>query len=82
MTIKTSPQFTLDWRDIAKGLIAALVASVAPIIGDTITAWINGGFIGPLVFDLAHIWQAAVAGIWAWLSIKYFSKAKTVTPAE
>ena len=53
--IVTSKQFTIDWRDIAKGLLMAVITPVLFIIQQSLVA-------GELTFNWKAIGIAAVSG--------------------
>lgn len=70
-TIVTSGRFTLNLRDLANGLIVAVLGAVVPIIYATINT-------GSLVFDWPTIGKAAaIAGI-GYLLKNFFTPEKIV----
>lgn len=71
----TSKQFSLNWRDVANGLLLAVIAAVTPVIGQSIET-------GSFVFNITDIWHAAIAGAWSYLVYRFFKPAAQVKPVE
>lgn len=70
-TVSTSNQFTLNTRDIVKGLIMAVILPVLTIIQSSIAN-------GVLTFDWKVIGIAAVSGFVAYIIKNFFSPAEIV----
>ena len=72
--MQTSPLFSLNIKDLAKGLIVA-------IGGAAITAIENSIQAGSLTLDWKAIGSVALAAGLSYLGKNFFTPAKTVTPA-
>ncbi len=72
--MQTSPLFSLDIKDIGKGLIVAIGGAVITSIENSIQA-------GSLTFDWKAIGSVALAAGLSYLGKNFFTPAKTVTPA-
>lgn len=70
-TVQTSKQFTINWRDITKGLVIAAISPVIPIVSDTINS-------GSLTFDWKHIGLTALSAVVAYLVKNFFTPSQTV----
>lgn len=70
-TVTTSKQFSLNIKDLIKGLIMAAIAPVFAIILQSINA-------GILTFDWKIIGAAALVGIMSYLSKNFFTPAQIV----
>ncbi len=73
--MKTSPLFTLDWKDLGKGLLVAVGCAVVAALEATLK-------MGSLTFDWKQIGSVALAAGVAYLGKNFFTKQKTVTPAK
>ena len=73
--ITTSKQFTINWRDIAKGVLMAVLTPVIVIVQNSVAA-------GSLSFDKNNIVMAAVAGFVGYLVKNFFTPAQTVITNE
>jgi len=71
----TSSQFTLNWRDAAKGLLVA-------VIGAVLTAVQNSLANGEITFNWKQIGIVALTTGVAYLLKNFFEPAKVVTPVE
>lgn len=69
-TFTTSSQFTLDWKDIFKGLIVAVITPVLTVIMSSLNA-------GQLTFDWKAIGITALTAGMAYI-IKNFFTASTI----
>jgi hypothetical protein len=72
--MQTSPLFSLDIKDLGKGLIVAIGGAVITAIENTIQA-------GSLTFNWKAIGSIALAAGLSYLGKNFFTSAKTVTPA-
>lgn len=61
-----STLYSVNWRDVIKGLVVAILTPVFVIIQQSITA-------GSLVFDWKAIAIAAVGGLLAYLTKNFFT---------
>lgn len=71
MNIFTSKQFTLNWRDLLKGLIMAIGTPVLYLIQEMIPGW-----------NLDPIAQAALSALITYLLKNFFAPPTVVVPAE
>lgn len=62
----TSNQFAINWQDVAKGLLMAVLTPVFAIITQSVQA-------GNLTFDWKVIGGAALAGFFAYLTKNFFT---------
>jgi len=72
--MKTSEFMTLNWQDLAKGLVIAALTPVLVIIQQSVDA-------GSLTLNWKSIAMAAIAGGCAYLLKNLFTPAQVVTPA-
>lgn len=72
--MKTSGFLKLDWNDLGKGLLMAILTPVIGVIYQTVQA-------GSLTFDWHMIEVAAVGGFIAYMTKNFFTPASIVTPA-
>jgi hypothetical protein len=70
-----SKQFSLSFRDVARGLVMAVLTPVIVIIQNSIAS-------GELTFDWKNIGIAAIAGALAYLSKNFFEPSKVITIPE
>lgn len=70
-----SKQFSLNLRDVARGLIMAVLTPVIVIIQNSIAG-------GELTLDWKNIGIAAIAGALAYLSKNFFEPSKVITIPE
>ncbi len=73
--MQTSQLFSLDLRDLAKGLLVAIGGAVLAAIENSVQS-------GSLTFDWKTIGSVALAAGLSYLGKNFFTPAKTVTPAE
>ena len=71
----TSNLFALDWKDIAKGLLMAVIVPVIAIIEQSVQT-------GNLTFDWKVIGGAALAGGLGYLVKNFFTPPATTSPAN
>lgn len=69
--IKTSEQFSINWRDIAQGLILAALTPALVLIQQSIDA-------GVFTFNWKPIAMSAVAGMVAYLLKKFLTPSQTI----
>ena len=72
--MKTSSFLTLNWQDLIKGLVIAILTPVLIIVQQSVDA-------GSLTFNWKSIAMAAIAGGCAYLLKNLFTPAQVVTPA-
>jgi len=78
-TIITSNQFTLNMRDLIRGLILGIIVAVIPIIQETITTWVDGGdFILNYREIVGISWKTTVG----YLTLNFFNAGKVITVPE
>lgn len=70
-TTTSSSQFTLNTRDILKGLALAVITPVITIVIDTLNQ-------GSLTFDWKHIGVVAITALLAYLMKNFLSPAQIV----
>lgn len=73
--MKTSSLFTLDLKDLGKGLLVAVGGAVIGAIETSVK-------VGSLTFDWKAIGGIALASGLAYLAKNFFTPAQTVTPAK
>lgn len=73
--IVTSKQYSLDWRDILKGLFVSVGTSVLVIIENSISA-------GQFEFNWKQIGIAALGSAVAYLLKNFFTPSTVKTPVE
>jgi hypothetical protein len=73
--MKTSSMFALDWRDIIKGLLVAVITPVFTIIESSIRA-------GSLTFNWTSIGYTALAAGMAYLLKNFLTPSQLVSPAN
>ena len=73
--MKTSSLFTLDFVDLAKGLLVAVGGAVIAAIETSVQA-------GTLSFNWKTIGSVALASGLSYLAKNFFTPAQTVTPAQ
>lgn len=72
--IVTSKQYTLNWRDLAKGFLMSVITAALTVMAESLQA-------GTLKFDWQDIGAvSALAGI-AYLLKNFFTKPEIKTPA-
>jgi len=69
--VTTSKQFSINWKDIIRGLLMAVLTPVILIIQQSISA-------GEFTFNWKQIGMAAIAGGFAYLVKNFFTPAQTV----
>ncbi len=70
-SITTSKQFSLNFKDIAKAALVAIITPVIPIIEQSITA-------GNITLDWKTIGLAAAGGFFAYLTKNFFTPSQTI----
>lgn len=73
--IVTSSIFSVNWKDVVKGLIIAILTPVLLIVQQSVDA-------GSLVFNWKAIGMAAVAGGVAYLLKNFFTPSTVITPND
>jgi hypothetical protein len=73
--MQTSSLFSLDFKDLGKGLLVAIGGAVITAIQASVQA-------GTLTLNLKTIGSVALAAGLSYLSKNFFTPAKTVTPAS
>jgi hypothetical protein len=73
--VMTSKKFTLDWRDVIKGVILAALAAGVAVAVETYET-------GSLNFDWHLIGKAAIYGGVGYIIKNFFTPAEIKTPAE
>jgi len=71
ITVATSKQFAVNFKDIAKGLIVAALTPVVFIVQASLEA-------GSMTFNFKQIAMAAVAGFVGYLIKNFFTPAQTI----
>jgi hypothetical protein len=71
--MKTSPLFTLDFKDLGKGLLVAVGGAVIAAVETSVQA-------GSLTFNWKTISGVAFASGLSYLGKNFFTPAQTVTP--
>ena len=72
--MKTSPLFSIDFKDVGKGLLVAVGGAVVSAIQSSLNA-------GSLTFNWAQIGSVALAAGLAYLGKNFFTPAQNVTKA-
>lgn len=73
--MQTSSLFSLDFKDLGKGLLVAMGGAIIAAIQTSVQA-------GTLTFNLKTIASVALAAGLSYLGKNFFTPAKTVTPAN
>jgi hypothetical protein len=73
--MKTSLLFTLDFKDLGKGLLVAIGGAVISAIETSVQA-------GSLTFNWKTIAGVALASGLSYLAKNFFTPAQTITPAQ
>ena len=73
--METSPLFTLDFKDLGKGLLVAIGGAVIAAIETSVQA-------GTLTFNWKAIGGVALAACLSYLAKNFFTPAQTVTPVQ
>jgi hypothetical protein len=73
--MKTSSLFSLDLKDLGKGLLVAVGGAMITAIQTSLQA-------GTLTFNWKSIGSVALSAGLSYLSKNFFTPAKTITPAE
>jgi len=73
--MKTSQLFTLDFKDLAKGLLVAVGGAIISAIETSVSA-------GSLTFNWKTIVGVAIASGLSYLAKNFFTPAQTITPAQ
>lgn len=73
--MKTSPFLSLDWRDLTKGLLVAVISPVFTIMESSIRA-------GSLTFNWTSIGLTALAATGAYLVKNFITPAQAITKPE
>ena len=73
--MQTSPLFTIDFKDLGKGLLVAVGGAVIAAIETSVQA-------GALTFSWKAIGGVASAAGLSYLVKNFFTPAQTVTPAQ
>lgn len=71
VTVTTSKQFSLNIKDVLKGIVVAILTPVIVVIQSSLDA-------GSLSFNWQQIGMAAVAGFVAYLAKNFFTPAQTI----
>lgn len=69
--VTTSKQFSVNWKDIAKGLLMAVLTPVVLVIQQSLS-------LGVITFNWRDISMAAIAGGIAYIVKNFFTPAQTV----
>jgi hypothetical protein len=72
-TSSSSPFMSLNWADLGKGILMAILTPIITIIYQTIQS-------GSLTFDFHSICIAAVSGFIAYITKNFFSGISLTTP--
>ena len=67
--ITTSKQFTIDWRDISKGILIAILTPVLFVVQQSLT-------VGELTFNWKSIGVAAISGGIAYIIKNFLSPSE------
>ena len=70
-TISTSKQYSLNFKDIAKAALVAILTPVIPIVENSFAA-------GTFTLDWHNIAVAAAGGFFAYLTKNFFTPSQTV----
>jgi len=73
--MQTSSLFSLDFKDLGKGLLVAVGGAVIAAVQSSLQD-------GRLTFNLKNIGGVALAAGLSYLAKNFFTPAKTVTPAN
>jgi hypothetical protein len=73
--MKTSPLFTINWRDIAKGLLIAILTPTLVLIQQSLSA-------GTLTLNWEQLGMAAVGGGVAYLIKNFLTPAQIVSTLD
>ncbi|MGZ3872043.1 MAG: hypothetical protein ACXVJD_03945 [Mucilaginibacter sp.] len=73
--MKTSPLFSLNFKDLAKGLFVAVGGAVIAAIETSIQA-------SAVAFNWKNIGGVALAAGLSYLGKNFFTPAQTITPAQ
>jgi hypothetical protein len=73
--MQTSSLFSLDFKDLGKGLLVAIGGAVIAAIETSVSA-------GSLTFNWKAIGGVALAAGLSYLAKNFFTPAQTVTPAQ
>lgn len=73
--IVTSKQYSLDWRDLAKGFLMSVITAALTVVAESLEA-------GSMIFDWKHIGVAALTAGVAYLMKNFFTPAEKKTPVE
>lgn len=73
-TVVTSKQYTLDWRDAAKGFIVAAITAGVTVIAESLET-------GTLHFDWKNIGIVSLTAGIAYLTKNFFTKSEVKTKA-
>ncbi len=71
-----SKQFELNWRDLGRGLITALIGAVMPLFESAYYLWFESG---EFIIDWNNVWKSAVGAGIAYLILNFSSKGKIIT---
>jgi hypothetical protein len=73
--MKTSSLFSLDFKDLGKGLLVAIGGAVIAAVETSVQA-------GSLTFNWQSIGGVAIAAGLSYLGKNFFTPAKTITPVQ
>lgn len=73
--MKTSPFLSLDWRDLTKGLLVAVISPVFTIMESSIRA-------GSLTFNWSSIGLTALAATGAYLVKNFITPSQAITKPD
>jgi hypothetical protein len=73
--MKTSSLFSLDFKDLGKGLLVAIGGAVIAAVETSVKA-------GSLTFNWQSIGGVAIAAGLSYLGKNFFTPAKTITPVQ
>lgn len=77
--VVTSKQYTLNVRDIVRGLLVGIIMAAIPVIQETIDTWVAGGDFVVNVRQLVDVsWKATLA----YLTLNFFSQTKIMALPE
>lgn len=68
---KTSPLYSINWNDIIKGIVMAVIGGIVSVISNDLT---NGIF----VFSLISLWHGAMVGGIAYITKNFFTAEQPV----
>lgn len=82
MKITTSKKFSINWQDVLKGLVIAVVTGIIATCGQVFESWLNSPTFTIDRVSIVLVLKAAIGAGAAYLFKNFFSPSKTIIKNE